>query len=495
MPASPHAHHAVPHVAVWLRQDLRAADNTALLAACADTRTRVTALYAITPGQWQQHDVAGVRIDFELRQLACLRDELAALNIPLCLLEADDYAALVPVLARWADAHGVTTLHANRQYEINEQARDRAVASALQAQDIDTHWHEDLCIVPPGRVLTGDRRFYTVFTPFRRNWQQQLDDHGTRPRGLPAQREAMADGVSASPLPEHIAGYPSHVDAGVAQALWPAGEAHAHDRLAGFIAEAGGDYDRRRDLPAIDGTSTLSPYLAAGVLSARQCLHAARRQLAHARDARGLDTWIGELCWRDFYKHILVGFPHVCRHQAFKRETDAIAWRHDDALFRAWCEGRTGYPVVDAAMRQLLETGWMHNRLRMISAMFLSKDLFIDWRLGERHFMRHLIDGDLSANNGGWQWSASTGNDAAPYFRVFNPTLQGRKFDPDGEFIRRFLPALAGLDARRVHEPHAKQVDALLDYPLPVVDHGEARLHAIAAFRALAPAGSGEAPG
>ena len=198
-----------------------------------------------------------------------------------------------------------------------------------------------------------------------------------------------------------------------------------------------------------------------------------------------MDTWISELCWRDFYKHILLGFPHVCRHQAFKRETDKLPWSHNEANFQAWCEGRTGFPIVDAAMRQLNETGWMHNRLRMITAMFLTKDLFIDWRLGERYFMQHLIDGDLSANNGGWQWSASTGNDAAPYFRIFNPFLQSKKCDPDGEFIRRFVPELAHLDAKRIHEPHAKGVDVRLKYPKPIVDHAFARLDTLAYFKAL----------
>ena len=206
----------------------------------------------------------------------------------------------------------------------------------------------------------------------------------------------------------------------------------------------------------------------------------------HARDARGLDTWIGELCWRDFYKHILVGFPHVCRHQAFKRETDAIAWRHDDALFRAWCEGRTGYPVVDAAMRQLLETGWMHNRLRMIVAMFLTKNLLIDWREGERFFMRHLIDGDLAANNGGWQWSSSTGTDSAPYFRIFNPLSQSQKFDPDGRFIRQWLPELVGLNKTNIHNPAGMGgLFGIADYSTPIVDLSKSRARALAAFKSL----------
>jgi len=472
------------HAVVWLRQDLRIADNTALLAACRDAADAVTALYAITPAQWRAHDVAGVRVDFELRQLRLLREDLATLNIPLVVLEAADYTALVPVLTDWLGRHGASALHANRQYEVNEQARDAAVEAAAGRLGVRCHWHHDQCIIPPGRVLTGDGRAYTVFTPFSRNWQGQLPAGvAARPPAAPAPRRHAR--VAASPVPAQVPGFIPHVDAGLAAHLWPAGEAAAHARLHAFIDGDGAGYDRHRDLPAINGTSTLSPYLAAGVLSARDCLRAALQARARA-DAAGLETWISELCWRDFYKHILAAFPQVCRGRAFRPETDAIAWRHDEALFRAWCEGRTGYPIVDAAMRQLRETGWMHNRLRMITAMFLSKDLFIDWRWGERHFMRHLIDGDFAANNGGWQWSASTGNDAAPYFRIFNPELQGRKFDPDGDFIRRFVPELAGLDGRDIHAPHARGPSLLAPgYPLPVVDHGQAREHAIASFRAL----------
>ncbi len=474
---------ALRHVVVWLRQDLRSADNTALLAACADPAAAVTALYAITPGQWQQHDVAGVRIDFELRHLRLLQADLAALNIPLVIIEAHDYAALVTVMADWLGRHEVDELHANRQYEINEQARDAALTAACPS--VRCHWHDDLCILPPGSVRTGDQRYYTVFTPYKRNWLAQLATCPVRLLPVPAPRPVTA--AVSTALPANVPGLASHVDPELAAHLWPVGETAAHDRLQAFIEEDGPAYDSRRDRPAINGTSTLSPYLAAGILSARQCLVAAWRRKARGGGSdQGLDTWISELCWRDFYKHILVGFPHVCRGHAFKRETDAIPWRHDEALFQAWCEGRTGFPIVDAAMRQLRETGWMHNRLRMITAMFLSKDLFIDWRWGERHFMRHLVDGDFSANNGGWQWSASTGNDAAPYFRIFNPLLQGQRFDPEGEFIRRFVPELASCDPRRIHEPHARGQSALFSrYPLPVVDHASARDHAVAQFKAL----------
>lgn len=482
------------HTLIWLRQDLRCADNTALSAACAQPETAVTALYCITPGQWQQHDVAGVRIDFERRHLVLLQQDLAALNIPLLIIKTDTYHQLPMEITALCLRHGITHLHANRQYEIHEQQRDEAVASMLAASGIPCSWHEDLCIVEPGTVLTGDGRFYTVFTPFKRNWLTQLANRPIRLHTQPAARKQRR--VESDLLPENWGGNANHVDADTCKHLWPAGEKQAWERLQAFIESDVSRYDQQRDFPAINGTSTLSPYLAAGVLSARQCLVMAQQALSQgAASAKGIDVWVSELCWRDFYKHILVGFPHICRHKAFKRETDTLAWRHDEALFQAWCDGRTGYPIVDAAMRQLKEIGWMHNRLRMIVAMFLTKDLFIDWRWGERHFMRHLIDGDLAANNGGWQWAASTGNDAAPYFRIFNPSLQGPKFDPDGVFIQRFIPELQGLSGKLLHEPHSKGMSPLFArYPRPIVDHAVAREHTLAQFKALAlPAASSDA--
>jgi deoxyribodipyrimidine photo-lyase len=198
-------------------------------------------------------------------------------------------------------------------------------------------------------------------------------------------------------------------------------------------------------------------------------------------------VWFSELLWREFYQHILVGHPRVSMHRAFREETEAIEWSDDEGHFEAWCEGRTGYPLVDAAMRCLRTTGWMHNRLRMVAAMFLTKDLFLDWRRGERFFMRHLVDGDLGSNNGGWQWAASTGTDAAPYFRIFNPDSQSRRFDPEGRFIREHVPELAQIEGSAVHDPtsEAPLLAGGLGYPSRIVDHSEARERAIAAFKAI----------
>ncbi|MFN3586948.1 MAG: deoxyribodipyrimidine photo-lyase [Moraxellaceae bacterium] len=467
---------------VWLRADLRTADNTALAAACADARTEVACVYAITPAQWRAHDMAGVRVDFELRTLAVLERALDALNIPLLLLETEDFAGLPAAFAALVAAHGINAVFANRQYEVNEMARDDAVAAALAAQQVPLHLYHDQCVLPPGRVLTGDGRFYAVFTPFKRNWLAQIETAGLALSAVPAPRRGRF--AQSSALPRAVKGFTSHVSPDIAAAWWPAGEEAALSRLAAFVADGLARYHETRDFPAQDGVSRLSPYLAVGAISPRQCLNAAFRFRARHGNTKGVEQWVSEIGWRDFYKHVMTGWPRVCRHRPFRLETAHIPWRHDEADFRAWCEGRTGFPIVDAAMRQLARTGWMHNRLRMIVAMFLTKDLFIDWRWGERFFMQHLIDGDLSANNGGWQWSASTGNDAAPYFRIFNPLLQSQKFDPDGAFIRDYVPELREVRDRSIHAPAPSMFS---DYPPPMTDRRDVKDRVLRHFRDLRP--------
>lgn len=475
---------------VWLRADLRTIDNTALLAACVDRHTPVACIYAITPGQWRQHDMAGVRVDFELRTLAVLEKSLQALNIPLLILHTEDFRSLPQAMAELATKHGITAIYANRQYEVNEVARDEALARKLLALGIPFHLSHDQCVLPPGSVRKKDGDAYSVFTPFKRNWLELIGSGACRPQAEPLRRQATF--TQSDALPDHIKGFASHVDAGIAKTWWPVGESLALERLATFVHEDLQHYKERRDFPAQDGVSRLSPYLAIGAISARQCLNAALNHraalLAKGADSVGNEQWIAEIAWRDFYKHIMVAWPRVCRHRSFRVETEAVRWRHDEKEFQAWCEGRTGFPLVDAAMRQLQKTGWMHNRLRMVVAMFLTKDLFIDWRWGEKFFMQHLIDGDLSANNGGWQWSASTGNDAAPYFRIFNPFSQSRKFDPEGHFIREYLPELKELPSKEIHEPHGQskgQTSLFSDYPPPMVDHSMARERVLQNFKGL----------
>ena len=272
-------------------------------------------------------------------------------------------------------------------------------------------------------------------------------------------------------IPASINNFSSTIPA----SYWPGGEAIAHKRLKQFAQEKIDQYHAGRDFPAHNATSQLSPYLANGILSPRQCFTAAI-QANHGKltDGQlGVDTWISELIWREVYKQILANFPRISMNQAFKQETEKWPWRHDQDLFSAWTKGQTGYPLIDAAMRQLHQTGWMHNRLRMVVAMFLTKDCFIDWRLGEKYFMQNLVDGDLAANNGGWQWAASTGCDAVPYFRVFNPVRQSERFDPEGVFIKTYCPELQSVPTKQLHDPFKHPIG--LNYPKPIIDYRNTR--------------------
>lgn len=473
---------------MWFRADLRTADNAALGMACSHAGKGVVACFTICPDQWREHDRSGVQVDFVLRTLRELSRSLAALNIPLLLVTVPRFEGVPAALLSLAREHGCGGVYFNREYELNELRRDAAVAAHFERAGLFARGFTDQTLAEPGTVRTLDGKYFTVFSPFKRALYKLLEREGVAVVAAP--RKQAATGIAPTPIPDRVEGFESHV--ANAAALWPAGEEHAASRLGGFIERRLGAYKSRRDLPAVDGTSALSPYLVVGAVSPRQCVRAAMDANGGRLDAGGEGAvhWISEVAWREFYKHILVGFPRVCMGRAFKPETERLEWETDDRLFDAWCRGMTGVPLVDAGMRQLLATGWMHNRVRMVTAMYLTKDLFIDWRRGERFFMSHLIDGDLGPNNGGWQWSASTGTDAAPYFRIFNPISQSRRFDADAEFIKRYVPELGGLDGGEdsaVHDP--AELPALLrtrlDYPRPIADHAKARDRVMAAFKGL----------
>ena len=475
---------------MWFRSDLRVRDNTALAAACrgAGPEGGVVALFVVSPGEWAEHDFAPAKVDLMLRTLRELSASLARLNIPLVLAHAATRRDVPGVVLAAANRHRCHSLHFNVEYELNERRRDEQTIGLFGSVGLEAKGHDDQCLATPGEVRTGEGRYFTVFTPFKKASIRRMYERGV-PGVVPVPKPQARIEVARSPIPDAVPGFESAVD----PALWPAGEAWAHERLAKFCAGSIVPYKERRDFPNLDCTSRLSPYLTIGAISHRQCIAAAIEANASSRaplDAGpdGITHWISEVLWREFYIHIMVGFPRVCMGRAFQPATELIRWNDDERAFAAWREGRTGVPIVDAGMRQLARTGWMHNRVRMIAAMFLTKNLFVDWRLGERWFMRHLVDGFLASNNGGWQWSASTGTDAAPYFRIFNPISQSRKFDEQGDYIREFVPELAGVQGGAIHEPWTLPglLKLTLDYPAePIVDISKSRERAIEVFRQL----------
>ncbi|WP_165856999.1 deoxyribodipyrimidine photo-lyase [Marinobacter sp. JSM 1782161] len=460
---------------VWFRNDLRVADNPALVAACQSGEA-VEACFFVTPDQWQSHDLSPARAALMLDHVEALGQRLAGLGIPLHIVEVADFEASLSALETLVRDQSINTVHINEEYGVNERRRDKAAHQRLRASGVTLHKYRDQTVAPVGAVLTGQDQPYSVFTPFSRRWWDWVEQNHPHPLAIPAPHNAR---LAAPPRPATPNGFGD-----APPALVRTGEDAAHDALQAFLEERGARYKEDRDFPAVDGTSLLSPYLASGILSGRQCLQAGLDALRQQPGATGIRTWLNEICWRDFYVNILYHFPRVSMHRAFKPETEALTWNDAGETLTAWQEGRTGIPIVDAAMRQLRQTGWMHNRLRMVAAMFLSKNLFLDWRLGEAWFMRNLADGYLASNNGGWQWSASTGTDAAPYFRVFNPATQSERFDPRGDFIRQYVPELRDLDNKRIHNPAAGGT-VPKGYVRPIVDLKSSRKEAIARFQAL----------
>jgi deoxyribodipyrimidine photo-lyase len=468
---------------VWFRRDLRDYDHHALAQALAAGAP----VYATFVFDREILDAlpspADRRVEFIWESVRELDAALRRRGGGLVVRHARASEA-IPALA---DALGVAAVYANHDYEPAAQDRDAAVAHALAGRGISFRTFKDQVVFERSEVVTQSGRPFTVFTPYRNAWQKALAPSHLAPHDVDAHAAALAP-----PPPAHDRGIPSLEAMGFARTNLAAlgiaaGMSGGAARLDDFRSRIGA-YREARDYPAVKGPSYLSVHLRFGTVSVRELV-----AFAHAASLRaggdGASAWLSELIWREFYAQILWHHPHVVT-EAFRPEYRALAFPNDGVRFTAWCEGRTGYPIVDAAMRQLSATGYMHNRLRMVAASFLVKDLLVDWRWGEKVFADRLIDFDLASNNGGWQWAASTGCDAQPYFRIFNPVTQSQRFDAQGAFIRRYVPELAPLDAREIHAPwtvpaaiqQAKGVVVGRDYPPPIVDHALARAQALELF-------------
>ncbi|HMQ26556.1 MAG TPA: deoxyribodipyrimidine photo-lyase [Acidimicrobiales bacterium] len=442
-----------PVTVLWFRRDLRLADHPALVAAAASAE-RVVALFV---------DDERLRRPSGAPRVVFLDGCLDALDADLdgrLVRRTGDPVDVVPAVAREV---GATVVHASEDFGPYGRARDEAVDRELATVGAELRLTGSPYAVAPGTVLNQSGQPFKVFTPFSKAWVRLASRR--HPVGVPD--VTWVDGLAST--------RPRAVELGSGADLPAAGERAAHDRLDAFLEEAVDDYGVQRDLPATDGTSRLSPHLKFGTLHPRQILdHLAAGRVGH-------DKFRSELAWREFYADVLFHRPDTVR-RAFNPKMAAMrvdAGPDADARFAAWCEGRTGFPFVDAGMRQLAGEAWMHNRVRMVVASFLVKDLHVDWARGAAFFLEHLVDGDLASNQHGWQWVAGTGTDAAPYFRVFNPVAQGRRFDPDGDYVRRWVPELAGVPGADVHEPWALPTGAPLGYPDRIVDHAAERAEAL----------------
>lgn len=456
----------------WVRRDLRLSDNQALAEALRQANT-VIPVFILDPKLLTSDFVGPARLAFLFDGLRALDSSLRNRGSRLIVREGDP----LEVLTTLCHESLVEGIFAEEDYSPYARQRDEKIAFRLPL-----YLSTGVTVFPPQMLSKTNGEPYTVFTPFSRMW-----------RSLPA---------TGSPLlaPEHLPEIPEIKSLEIpTQPVHPktspfkAGEQEAQKRLSRFTTDGIFEYADTRNRMELEGTSQVSPYLRLGMLSARQAVWAARKAIqatGTTTSRESVDSWLNELIWREFYATILYHFPFV-RGNAFKADLRDIPWQDDPDGLAAWKAGLTGYPVVDAAMRQLNATGWMHNRARMITASFLTKDLLIDWREGERFFMQQLLDGDPASNNGGWQWTAGTGTDAAPYFRVFNPVLQGQKFDPQGDYVRRWVPELANIPIKYLHAPWEtppelqKQVGCVVgsDYPTPIVDHAMARKRVLLAYR------------
>ena len=463
---------------VWLRSDLRLDDNPSFESAFLECE-ELLAIYFYSQEQWQNHNESNVKLDFLIQNLKSLSEDLSKLQVPLIIVNSVNFNSISMELDEFLFENDIDKIYWNREFGLNEERRDDEVRAFLTTASYPFQVFNDQILYEPGSLKTQQGGNFSVFTPFKNKWKLEFHDellpsnfHYTKRDILSVQSNALTFNFKFKKI--------HNCD----MSLWPIGEDNALRRVEEFLSQRSTNYERDRNNPSLDGTSRLSPYLALGIISSRRCIQKGyeKNEGSLIEKDQGIVKWIDELIWREFYRNIMHLNPKVSRHQPFKDSTKNIVWKYNEQQFEAWCEGQTGFPIIDAAMRQLKQEGWMHNRLRMVVAMFFSKNMFHDWRLGEKFFMENLIDGDFSSNNGGWQWSASTGTDAAPYFRIFNPISQSEKFDKKGAFIKKYVPELKDLSSKEIHYP----TDGLFfpeGYSRPMLDLKESRLSAIEAFK------------
>lgn len=468
----------------WHRRDLRLDDLPGLFSACASGPVESVFVFDSTIlSTLPSHDR---RVDFIWRSVSELATRYAQLGLKFHILHGDP-VTLIPALA---SRLGALRVIAHRDYEPSSNDRDSQIHQALLSKGAALELHQDHVIFEAQDIRTQQGGAYSVFTPYKNAW---LNRFAQKPPGffpsLSAARKLQCSPIAPTPLPSlSELGFESTDLDGLGVSSGLSGAALAWSQFQSQLPL----YATRRDFPALPGTSRLGPHFRFGTASIRALARETYSKLSTLGD--GGSIWLSELAWRDFYFSLLSQHPRLAHGKSFLPAFDSLTWGNDPVLFSAWTSGLTGFPIIDAAMRELSATGYMHNRCRMIAASFLVKDLDCDWRLGEAHFAKHLLDFELASNNGGWQWSASTGSDAQPYFRIFNPALQSAKFDPQGIYIKRWVPELASCPTKWIHEPHKAPPSLLAPhgivigktYPAPIVSHATARMQALLKYKAIA---------
>lgn len=474
----------------WFRCDLRLHDNPALAAAARDGAGVVLPVFVLDDALLTSSRMSAARVVFLLQSLRVLDTALRECGSRLVVRHGQP----LNVLAELVTSSGVDAVFFNRDYTPFARQRDDAVVAMLRERGVAVHTFQERVLCEPETLLTKNATPYTMYAPYQRRWHERVAE--TRDEWAPISRVPHL-----APVPETVASQPipEAIDLGhvTTQKMMAGGEAEGRRWLQHFVRASNpngmASYAKERDLLEPQTTARISPYLHFGCLSPASCIRAAHAAgESDTAEHAGAERWLGELAWRDFYIQILFHFPHVL-HSAFKEQLNALEWDNNDAQFAAWCAGQTGYPIVDAAMRQLNSEGWLPNRARLITASFLVKDLLVDWRWGERIFLQRLVDGDLAANNGNWQWIASTGTDAQPFFRMFSPISQSEKADPQGTYIRRYVPELHALPTKYLHAPWTAPASVLQeagirferDYPAPLVDHARQRERTLAMYRRI----------
>ena len=444
---------------IWFRNDLRINDNPALRAAVGDASEPVIGLFVICPKTWSRHNWGSPRVEFLMKNVQKHSEQLDGLNIPLLIRTAVTFDHVPSLVTALACKHHCKYVYTGREFGIDEIERDQNVNESLYNADISFKVVDDQTVLPVEKITTKQGGSYSVFSYFRKRWDSIFPDlYNGMPSSIP---KLPKTNLPRDNVPDQITGFRhcGFID------QWPAGESEAILRRDRFLDSSLVNYKKDRDFPILDSTSTLSPWLAVGAISPMTCLFPLVEKMGSdpQKWSMGARAWQGEFVWRDFYRQLMWNNPCVSKNQPLRQWSENVPWRNDVEHLNSWCEGKTGVPLVDAAMKQLLNTGWMHNRLRMVTSMFLTKNLLIDWRLGEKFFAKKLIDYDFPSNNGGWQWAASTGADSAPYFRIFNPILQAKRFDSENRFCEKW-------------NREGEMIK-------PIIDLSKSRLRAIAAFK------------